>query len=91
MEVTNDTNSVREKFFLINLIALSAFIDLLIQFEIWSAHWSFESKITPRTFIFLFEVTIFPYKLSEIGVESLFLKHVFSSNQTSLFSNHRIY
>ena len=57
-------------FFLINLIALSAFIDLLIQFEIWSAHWSFESKITPRTFIFLFEVTIFPYKLSEIGVES---------------------
>ena len=57
-------------------IALSAFMDRLIDCEMWSDHCSLESKITPRRLMLFFDTTSLPFILIVIGPESpLWNKH----------------
>ena len=60
------------KNFFINFIALSAMFALVIEFEMCLAHVSFESKQTPRTFIFGADLTFIPFRMiSKEGVSLL--------------------
>ena len=52
-------------------MAVSAFLDFKMQWEIWSDHWSFWSKITPKTFILFIDFIFTLFKTISIGAVSL--------------------
>ena len=55
------------KYLLINLIASSADLAFLIEFETCWAHFSCESKVTPNTLIVGELFRVMPFKIKSIG------------------------